>query len=197
MSVVPELPEPEDARVRIWERQRGEPGRWYALFVEYVGTNSLRQAVARLAVKNGHKPPRRVSGAAWQAAIALRFRERRDAFVAYRAEREMGALETKRRAARARRVAQLDKLESVFTAHLEAMQPADLVGMPPHRLVESVLRLHADEREELRDRPADDSAHADENEGPLPSIESRIRPPEPATPDHEPDLKGEPHAENP
>ncbi|GEM_PF-1608861 len=181
---VPELPEPEDAKVRIWERQRGEPGRWYALFVEYVGTNSLRQAVARLAVKNGRKPPRRVSGAAWQAAIALRFKERRSAFLADRAKREMAALETKRRAARARRVATLDKLGLLFSARVAGMEEKDIKQMDPHRFIQELIRTHEDERLELRDGREDDAARAGENEPPLPAIEDVIKPP--ATTEHKP-----------
>jgi hypothetical protein len=191
MSVSPELPEPKDARVRIWERQRGEPARWYALFCEYVATDSLRQAVARLAVKRGRTPPRRVSGAAWQAAIALRFRERRDAFLAYRAERERTALEKKRRAARARRVAALDKLGLLFSARLAGMEQKDIEQMEPHRLIEALLKTHTDERLELRDDREDDAARANENEPPLPAIEDRLKPPpEPVDhkpPDHDPE----------
>lgn len=174
--------EPEGATLRAWERWPGEPAASYRLFVEYVGTSSLRLAVARLAKKDGRKVPRRVSGRAWTYACRYRFRERRDAYLVRVAEREKAALETRRRAARARRVARLERLSVLFDAGLAKL---DLERMHPSEFLRELVRTHVDERLELRDSREDDAGRVNEHEPPLPAIEDRIRPPEPATPDPE------------
>jgi hypothetical protein len=169
--------EPEGARLRAWERQPGEPAASFTLFCEYVGTSSLRLAVAQAAKKNGRKVPRRVSGRAWAYACRFRFRERRDAFLSHRAEQERELLETKRRAARVRRVAALEKLGLLFSARLEGM---DLADVRPERVIQELVRTHEDEREEYAMPPeAEDAA-------PLPSLEDvgLLKPP-PEQPDHE------------
>lgn len=170
--------EPEGARMRAWERWPGEPASSYRLFVEYVTSNSLRAAVAALAKKDGRPVPRHVSGRAWTYACQYRFKERRDLHLVRVAERERELLEKKRRVARARRVATLEKLGGLFSARVAGMEQKDIEKMDPHRLVETLLKTHIDEREELRDRPEDDASRADEHAPPLPRIEDVIKPPE-------------------
>jgi hypothetical protein len=167
-----------------WKKQPGEPAGMHRILVAYLATSprSLRVAVARVREEDGRVPAVEVPGSVHRWAQTWRAQERADAYDKAESEKTAAAFESKRRAARARRIERLSKVGAVFDGGLDALTVEDVRAMPMHKTVETLVRLHADEREELLDRPEDRASRLGGDVGTLPSIESRIPPPEPESP---------------
>lgn len=163
----------DDGDREPWERQPSEPALLWRLFQEFLSTNprSLRVALGRVWRLDGREPPPRVPGHIQRGAVRWRFNERREAFLAHVAEQERAVFLEARRAARKRRREQLDRASNLLGARLEGMRERDLKTMQPHRLIESLIKVHVAEREELGEDRTEDRPSGD-----LPSLESRIKP---------------------
>jgi len=161
----------------------------HRILVAYLSTSprSLRLAVARVREEDGRAPAAEVPGSVHRYAHVWRLQARADAFDKAQSEKDAAAFESRRRSARARRVERLSKLGAVFDGALDGLTVEDVRAMPMHKTVETLVRLHDDERTELLDTPADRAARP-EDVGTLPVIEDRIKPPD--------EPKGEPHDPN-
>jgi hypothetical protein len=197
-----EKPEPDPyLDVEAWERWPAgacgvdEPPRLFRIFQQYAQTKprSLRCALARsMGLKGKTARAVRVSGGLYRASIRWRWRERADDWEKHLAEKEHVAFEAARRKARARRIAQLIALGDKFDAGLARL---DLKQMQPNEFVRELVRTHAAEQAELKDRPEDRAGEEKPDAG-LPRLEDILKPPEATDHKPDPDLKGEPHAEN-
>lgn len=162
-----------------WRLQPDEPRRMYRVFEFYLRTRprSLREAV-RLAGAEDAQRPISIPGAVSRAAHAWRWSERAAKYDEAQARLDAAAFEQKRREARARRLAALDRASSLLGKRLEMMDEKDVRKMPPHRVIEALIKTQSAEREELLDTREDRASGRREDEPPLPSIESRVKAPE-------------------
>jgi hypothetical protein len=180
--------------VEAWERWPAgacgvdEPPRLYRIFRRYAQTSprSLRVALARsMGLKGKAALAVRVSGGLYRASLRWRWRERADDWEKHLAEEERVAFEATRRKARARRIAQLVALGDKFGASIATLE---LDRMLPNEFVRELVRTHAAEQAELKDRPEDRTGEEKPDAG-LPRIEDVIKPPEATEhkPDHDPE----------
>jgi predicted nucleic acid-binding Zn ribbon protein len=167
-----------------WKRQPHEPAGMHRILMAYVATSprSLRLAVARVREEDGRAPAAAVPGSVHRWAQTWRAQERADAFDKAQSEKDAAAFNSRRCAARARRIERLSKVGIVFDGAIDGLKVADVLSMPMHKTIETLVRLHDDERVELSDRPEDRAARIGEDPGTLPAIEDRIPPPEPESP---------------
>jgi hypothetical protein len=162
-----------------WEAQPSEPRRAFRTFEIYRQMPHPRSLRRAHALATGEDPDRAssVPGALTRTAKRWRWQERVAAWDSHIAELDAALLEKARRAARARRIAMLDRAGDLIAKRLAAMKDFKAA---PHRLIDAMVKTIDSEREELLDAREDRKSRGeDEPDRGLPAIEDVIEPEDP------------------
>lgn len=120
---------PEQTRPDPWDRQAGEPARWFTRFSAFLalGPGRSLNAAARAEQVNGARvsegAERRAAGAWQRTAQRWRWRERAEAWDKGQADRERNALEDERREERRGRRALLRTARQKVERALATLEP--------------------------------------------------------------------------